>query len=601
MMETASQQSERALQAVNRRLAELLRADPVDLETGGARTLDDALWVWGIVGGKDVGKSTLINALAGADVVDRGEDVGEGTFTPSAYLTARDLDAARARFAGLDGVTVRFHDAAPESMRGLVLVDLPDFDSLFTTHVETVRRIAGVLDGIIWVTTPKKVGDLRAIEEIRRVLKARINFCYVVNKMDWLIAQSGLLPAEELRRASDALARQVSECDSADGANRSFLVAARYADSAAMLDAIAASRNIDRSAANGALSAAADALVENFSNLRRRLTTAPTADAAVANKQANLAFQLHTQAAQIREHYQPQRVLARLERASEAETVEELTSRYFSDGYCQGVLRQLNDERRLLMEWTSALFRRRIANWPLLGMVAWPLMTLGAVLGGLRASLPRLTPEMIDDPFRLDGVDLQERARGAVDGVRARLGGLCDRLDIELPAPDLLARQWRSDVSMLADQQHSAVIERYQHRRATWIGRCFRGLLPLAILLWFPIVQPVAEALLGEPLETHGWTLTTLRSVVAALSGESVLAGLAVALLLLGALTALIYSRAVRDALAAQQRLRQAGAESAGAALRAALASTLTRPVIQLRDELADAVARLDQQEPPGP
>ena len=58
--------------------------------------------------------------------------------------------------------------------------------------------MAGRLDGIIWVTTPKKVGDLRGVREIRRVLKARTNFAYVVNKMDWLLAQSNTPPMAEL-------------------------------------------------------------------------------------------------------------------------------------------------------------------------------------------------------------------------------------------------------------------------------------------------------------------------------------------------------------------------------------------------------------------
>ena len=79
----------------------------------------------------------------------------------------------------LASVSIGYNEDAPASMRGLALVDLPDFDSLFSNHVDTVRDIASRLDGIIWVTTPKKVGDLRAINEVHRVLKARTNFTYV--------------------------------------------------------------------------------------------------------------------------------------------------------------------------------------------------------------------------------------------------------------------------------------------------------------------------------------------------------------------------------------------------------------------------------------
>jgi GTPase SAR1 family protein len=162
-------QSESVLARANQRLARLTGIAPAPLATGGGQALADTLWIWGIVGGKDVGKSTLINALAGGDVVDRGVDVGAGTDAPSAYLHARDRVAAEQRFAGQ---AVRYVADAPAGLRGLVLVDLPDFDSLFAEHLARVRDIVHALDGIIWVTTPKKIGDLRAIEEIQRMLKA---------------------------------------------------------------------------------------------------------------------------------------------------------------------------------------------------------------------------------------------------------------------------------------------------------------------------------------------------------------------------------------------------------------------------------------------
>ena len=56
------------LLAINRELAAQLRMSCAQHSTGAEAALDDNLVVCGILGGKDVGKSTLINALARCSV-----------------------------------------------------------------------------------------------------------------------------------------------------------------------------------------------------------------------------------------------------------------------------------------------------------------------------------------------------------------------------------------------------------------------------------------------------------------------------------------------------------------------------------------------------
>lgn len=592
-MNELARREEQALQAVNAELAELLAIEPLELERGGGRALADRLWVWGIVGGKDVGKSTLINALAGGDVVDRGVDYGEGTFAPAAYLSPRDEAALAARFAGLQDLGVRYVASAPDAMRGLVLVDLPDFDSLFTDHLAAVRRIAGVLDGIIWVTTPKKVGDVRAIDEVERILKARANFAYVVNKMDWLIAQSDQPPQVEMARAAEALRRQVTCCDTDDGRARSFLVSARYRSAGEMLAAIASSRAVDVARLNGAMTQAVEELLGSFAALRARLTTAPTDEVAEANKRANLAFQLQTQAERLRRHYQPEALLARLERALDEETLSELAARYFSPEYCSAVLRRLNGAELLFAEWSGQLFRRRVARWPLLGAVAWPLMAIGAGLAGVRALLPRLGSPEAPDPFRQDGVGVRERADGLLAAVRAKLAGVLPRLTDTLPDADEIARTFAADARSLAESQRESVAETRLKRGAGAFGRMARGVLTLSILLWFPLVQPVLAAWLAA---TGGSSLDLgegLRLLVHTLSGGAVLSGLCVSLLLLAALTGAVYSRAVADTYRALDRLRELADEGGATALNGGVLAATTQQPRALQSRLAELGARL--------
>ena len=596
-MKVLEDNPELILRSVNRRLAELLNAEPLQLAEGGARSIEDPLWVWGIVGGKEVGKTTLINALAGAEMVPPGVETGEGTYQPAALLAPDDASALRTRFAGLGSMAVSYHADASPAMRGVVLVDLPDFDSLFASHVEQVRRIATVLDGIIWVTTPKKIGDLRAITEIRRVLKARCNFVYAVNKIDWLLGQSDGPPQGALDRLADALGEQIAQCEPTGEQARTFLVSAKYRDTRAVLEAVARLRNLPDSRSlsgdNGALADAADRVVQQFEALKLALTTAPTAEATLANKRANLAYQVRRQADQLLEHYQPARLLERLEQAADPRAIQEHVARAFHPGYCAQVFERLNAGRALSADWSAALFKARLAHWPLLGIIAWPVTLIGTVLGGLRSLLPDPSGRSGADPFRAEGLTLEDRVDAVLARMRAELASVSQRVTIDLPGVAALAQQFRGEAATLAGEHRSAVIEPLLGRRPTLLGRMVRWVVPLAVLLWFPLVQPVLEALLSGLDGGVFLNRALAAALVEAWSAHNVLAGLVTSLIILAVLVAAVYSRAVRDTSAAVQGLPAHGADMLGESLIESLANTLRRPVEQVRAPLADATRSL--------
>ncbi len=653
---------EARLASINRRLAELLRMEELELTTGGAEALGDRLWVWGIVGGKEVGKSTLINALAGGAeealaapppvahggsepvASGGGERVAEGTFRPGAYLHADDDESLRSRFSHLGEMVIDYHAKAPDAMRGLVLVDLPDFDSLFDGHVEQVRRIAGVLDGIIWVTTPKKVGDLRGMKEIRRVLKSRTNFVYVVNKMDWLLAQSDGPPLRELERMSAALQAQVRECDARwggegeapagqppgtpgddDGADRpSFLISAKYRTRSSLYAELAGSVGEalagkppvapgspgseaqqtpgpvapdpgpeGEPADSNPWAPAMEWVLSDFETLRHLLTTAPTTEAATANKRANLAYQSVRQGRQLLEYYRLNAVLERLERHAGPEAVEETVARAFPVSYCDRVLGALNDERRLAGEWSSSLFRKRIADWPALGVIAWPMALLAGAVGSVRSVLSGRSGSGLDDVFGVDGLSVEDRAGEAVDGVRARLARVSTDIRFELPEAKPLARQIRGQMRAVADARRAAVIEPYLTRGPAWMGRLVRTAIPLAVLLWFPLVQPLLSAGLSRLRGRMGYNVDTAAMLVQTLSASNILMGLLVSLLILAGLVAAVYSGSVRDSFAAVRRLRASSVESIADPLVQSIARAIDGPIDGVRLELGDAAHEL--------
>ncbi|HUU85289.1 MAG TPA: hypothetical protein VM243_17455 [Phycisphaerae bacterium] len=613
-MSVAPDNPEAVLRSANRRLAELLHAEPLDLATGGGRSMRDRLWVWGVLGGKEVGKSTLVNALAGAEVVDCHREVGEGTFQPAAYLAEPDLEALKERFGALADSTgplaesespltrfpVTYHPNAPQSMRGLVLVDLPDFDSLFEHHVERVRRISSVLDGIIWITTPKKVGDLRAMAEIQRVLKARCNFVYVVNKIDWLLAQAGPSdggPEAELQRVADALASQIAEADPDAVEGRAFLISARYRSAASMLDAIARSRGLpdatESTDADRSIAAAVDRALGEFDRLRQRLITAPTAEEAEAGKRANLTHQVRVQARDLLSHFRIRVILERLNRVAGPGKIDKLVARFLPPAYCERLLRRLNPEKALFAEWSSVLFQTRIARWPLLGIIAWPMALFGSLLGGLRGWLGGSSTAGGHASFDFDGLTLEDRVDGVLTAVQAQLAGV-RQLDLELPSTSDLSRQFRIETVTLAEEHRSALIEPLLQKRPGPVGRLVRWIVPVSLLIWFPLAQPVLAGLLPVIHGDRGSVLVLLTLLVGTLSAGAVLTGLAVSLLLFACLVAAVYSRAVRDTHALMRHQRESAAEIGAEPLTASLAGSIARPIEQIQSQLAELAGTLE-------
>ncbi|MDF9277970.1 50S ribosome-binding GTPase [Arthrobacter sp. EH-1B-1] len=136
------------------------------------RSLSSAHTVVGIFGPTGSGKSSLLNALTGTDLArvaarrpttaeplaviwneDGTEDLLDWLQVPNrhvmpdgAQLLAVSGDRRRGSSdGGVDG--------------GLILLDLPDFDSTELGHRVIVERLAGQVDVLLWITDPQKYAD----------------------------------------------------------------------------------------------------------------------------------------------------------------------------------------------------------------------------------------------------------------------------------------------------------------------------------------------------------------------------------------------------------------------------------------------------------
>jgi len=136
----------------------------------------------GLLGGTGVGKTTLMNGLAGAEIASPSHRRPH----TDRVLIYRHEEAAGGRTLNTSGVPFHYINHSVQAIKQVILCDMPDFDSILANHLQTVRRFVGTLDLLVWVTSPEKYGDGRFYELLDSVPKARDNFYFVLNKTDLL-------------------------------------------------------------------------------------------------------------------------------------------------------------------------------------------------------------------------------------------------------------------------------------------------------------------------------------------------------------------------------------------------------------------------------
>lgn len=187
-----------------------LLADAEDLlERAGERlTLSAAHTVVTLAGGTGSGKSSLFNALAGAN------------FSPAA-VTRPATRYAHACVWGMEGAAPlldwlgveRRHryarasalDAGEAALSGLLLLDLPDHDSVAAGAASAVDRLISLADQMIWVLDPQKYADAAVHSRFLSPLARHGAVTTVVlNQCDLLTPQQIQDCEEDLRRLLDS-------------------------------------------------------------------------------------------------------------------------------------------------------------------------------------------------------------------------------------------------------------------------------------------------------------------------------------------------------------------------------------------------------------
>ena len=135
-----------------------------------------------LAGGTGGGKSSIVNALVGQEVVDTSV-IRPTTAAATAVIpaeTVADLEPM------LDALQVE-HRQRIDGWRDVVLVDLPDFDSTVEAHRAIVEEVVPTVDAVIWVLDPEKYADpVLHREFLGDFVDHESQFVFVLNQIDRL-------------------------------------------------------------------------------------------------------------------------------------------------------------------------------------------------------------------------------------------------------------------------------------------------------------------------------------------------------------------------------------------------------------------------------
>lgn len=144
-----------------------------------------------LLGGTGSGKSSLFNAVSGLNFADVGarrpttSTMAGCAWNPDsgALLDWLGVESERRidRISALDGDT-------EDDLEGLILLDLPDYDSVAEEHREVVDHVLPMADLLVWVVDPQKYAD-DALHTgyLSKLAGAEASMLVVVNQIDTVV------------------------------------------------------------------------------------------------------------------------------------------------------------------------------------------------------------------------------------------------------------------------------------------------------------------------------------------------------------------------------------------------------------------------------
>jgi GTP-binding protein EngB required for normal cell division len=155
------------------------------------------VYVLALAGGTGVGKSSVLNALAG-ESVSPVRSLRPTTEQPLAWVADESRQELQPLFDWLEIENVVGHGR--NDLSGVAIIDLPDLDSVRVEHRATVDALLPRIDAVAWVVDLEKYDDERLHEYLRRLAPHSERMRFIFNKSDRLDSKQQQLLLDDLRR-----------------------------------------------------------------------------------------------------------------------------------------------------------------------------------------------------------------------------------------------------------------------------------------------------------------------------------------------------------------------------------------------------------------
>jgi hypothetical protein len=436
----------------------------------------ESFYFIGLVGGKDVGKSSLVNALVGKPIT-QPTSYGPGTQSVIAYAHESATDDVRRLLQRevADRFSIVTHHI--DQLRRQVLLDLPDIDSKYDDHVQITRRMLRHMLYPLWIQSVEKYADLRPQELLAAVSEGNdpANFVFCLNKADYL------KPSESAELRED-YARRIERALKLPASPQVYLIsAARPADFdlPGLRQHLAREKPLDT--------------VKSALNLAER------------RQDRSLLRWLGQQ--RLSERAQQ---LARLE-----QDADELTAERIGVPILQRAIPGLLDDPGQRMALTGPAVRQRMSRWPIvnaLDVLLSPLVSL------VQRNLSATGPGPADPDAYLDikTSELLQTTFAQLHQLHPELSELYrDRKLWEVMPADTAATDLRRRFGDAMTRLREATVARSSSALDVLLAP-FRWLLTIGAALWFPFVQPVLAIVLQQ--DAWGMSKQTFRVIVEMLS-----------------------------------------------------------------------------------
>lgn len=535
---------------------ELTGADPPALLDPEAPVLTSApaesLYLVGLVGGKDVGKSSLVNALVGQQITTP-TSFGPGTDKAIAYVH-KDATTELRHVLASEAFTVTTHTV--DSLKNQVLLDLPDIDSHYADHVKLTRRMLRHMLYPLWIQSIEKYADRMPQQLLAAVAEGNdpANFIFCLNKADQLRPEQ----AEELRQD---YAKRIARVLELPAPPRVYLLSAARPQE---FDLPELRRLLSRSKPTKSVDQA-----WSLANRRRQRSL--------------LGWIEHQRLSERAAH------LTRIE-----QDAREITAAKIVLPLVDRAIPRLLDDPGQKMSLVEPATRARLSRWPIvnaLDALLSPALSL-AQKNAIASTTASTDPDVYLDRAGAVSTSIQT-AFAQIQQLHPDLGAMYrDRKLWENMPADLAAADLRRNIDQSLRQQREKIVQgasgRFNLLLAPW-----RWLLTVGAIVWFPILQPISVALLQQ--DAWAFTKESLLVVVKTLSVAHFLSCATFLLIWFLGLWVVLRWLSQRRTTTLLRRWSQSDDESSLSGQVNAWADELLEPIHQRRERVDSLVQRVEQ------